>query len=72
MAADEVTTTTPVVNIKLEEDENMEGNDGNGAGTKSILIEDDEDDIDPKEVWRVAFPFNEYQLFLRPATISAF
>ena len=57
------------VSIKVEEDD--EGEEAE-AGTQSIFIEDDEDDIDPKDVWRVAFPFNEYQLFLRPATFSMF
>lgn len=56
-------TARAPVNIKLEEDEEI-------TGTKAVIIEDDADDIDPKDVWRVAFPFDEYQLFLRPATIS--
>lgn len=67
-----LTSTAPAVNIKVEEEEDMEGDGSVGGGAKSVIIEDNEDDIDPKEVWRVAFPFNEYQLFLRPATISKY
>jgi len=58
-------TTEPHVNIKVEEHDQESLPD-------AVLIEDDEDDIDPKDVWRLAFPYKEQQLFLRPATISMF
>ena len=53
------------VTVKIEEDENdvidIDANDNTSM---------DEDEIDPKDVWRVGYPFKEFQLFLRPATVS--
>ncbi|XP_057295497.1 nuclear speckle splicing regulatory protein 1-like isoform X2 [Hydractinia symbiolongicarpus] len=52
----------PPVTIKeeVEEDE---------AASDAIEIEDDE--IDPKDVWRIGLPYkSQYNLFLRPATIK--
>lgn len=52
----------PPVIIKEEVEENEVVSD-------AIEIEDDE--IDPKDVWRIGLPYkSKYNLFLRPATIS--
>lgn len=54
--------------IKIEDEESAERD---GSTPKDAVIVD-EDDIDPKDVWRVAYPYKTYQLFLRPATVSKF
>lgn len=65
----------PPVTIKDEEDDDTEDSDSN-----AIVIEDEE--INPKDIWRVAVPYKgnktrknvkeikPVQLFFRPATIS--
>ena len=54
-------TVIPPVRIKVEEDK---------QNSDAVLIEDDEEDIDPKDVWRLGFPYKEQHIFLRPATVS--
>ena len=67
-AAQEPQSTEDSITIKVEEGEESDQETGN----KAISIEDDEDDIDPRDVWRLGYPYQEYQLFMRPATISNF
>jgi len=62
-------TSEDGVTIKVEEGEESE-QEFEETGNKAISIEDDEDDIDPRDVWRLGYPYQEYQLFMRPATMS--
>lgn len=54
------------MSIKVEENNDMTTDSNNLTDVVNV----DEDDIDPKDVWRVGYPYKTFQLFLRPATLS--
>ena len=59
---------SPETDIMSAGDVKIEVEDGS-EDVNTVVLTDDED-IDPKDVWRVGYAYKDNQLYLRPATIS--